>query len=259
MSGPAPTGLLASRAAGRALQLTSLLLFLLAWESYGRRPDSFAVAPFTEVAVSLFEGLVGGTFLTPLAGTLTTFAVGYLISGVGGVLLGLWISASRWARNTIEPLVAAAYATPTSILIPILGIYVGFGFTGRVTLVVLWSMFEVVMNTVEGVRSVPQNLIEVGRSMNAGRRRMYTRVVLPAAAPQIVVGLRLSVGKAIRGAVTAEILLAVTNLGSVLVGAGSRFANDLLLATILLIMLLGLVLMQLARSAERRLFRWLEY
>lgn len=240
------------------LRLLSLSVFLILWQWYGSQATTFAIAPVTDVARSLWEGIVTGSLLGPMLNTLRAFAVGYLIAAILGVSIGLFIGVSRAAANTLEPLVHAAYSMPSSLLIPILGIYTGFGFRGRVTLVVLWSVFEVLIPTTTGVREVPAALRETARAFGVRGWRYYQSIVLPSAAPYIAVGLRLAVGKAIRGAVTAEVLLAVTNLGSVLINAGSTFRVARLLATIVLIMLLGLVLMRGAEVLERKSLRWLD-
>lgn len=244
------------RAIAWPLRIASLAVFLAAWEVYGRQPDTLAIAPMSEVVSSLVGGLVAGTLAKAAGSTVLTFLVGYLITVVLGVSVGMFIAVSRWATNTLEPLVHAAYSTPASLLIPILGIYTGLGFGGRVTLVVVWSVFELLINTTSAVRGVSTSLTDVGRAFRASRFSYYRKIVLPDAMPQIAVGLRLAVGKAIRGAVTAEILLAVTNLGKVLVDAGSTFDVPRLLAGILLVMLIGLALMRSAEAIERRAFQW---
>lgn len=244
------------RAIAWTLRIVSLAILLTTWELYGSRPDTLAVAPVSDVLSSLVRGLLSGELVMATAGTVQTFFVGYLIAAVLGVSIGALIAVSRWAMNTLEPLVHAAYATPASLLIPILGIYTGFGFRGRVILVVIWSVFEVLINTTGAVRSVSSSLIEVGQAFGAGRRQFYQKIILPAAMPQIAVGLRLAVGKAIRGAVTAEVLLAVSNLGQVLINAGATFNIARMLAGIVLVMLMGLTLMRSAEAIERRAMRW---
>lgn len=234
------------------LRLLSFLAVLAVWEWYGRRPDSFTIAPVTEVAQALWDGFADGTFGVALLGTMTTFLAGYLIAAVLGIALGLWIGTSRFASNVLEPLVHAAYATPVSLLIPILGIYVGLGFQGRVTLVVLWCIFEILVNTSTGVREVNPSLIEMGRSFNASRWTLYRKVVLPAATPYIVLGLKLGVAKALRGAITAELLLAAANFGRVMLAAGSMFNIPRLLAGIVITITLGVALMRLATWIEKR-------
>lgn len=229
-----------------------LALVLGMWQWYGMRPESFAIAPVTEVAAAMWEGLVGGEFLRAAGGTLLTMLVGYSIAAFLGVGFGLFIGVSRYARNTLEPLVHAGYATPVSLLIPIIGIYTGLDFRGRVILTVLWCVFEILVNTTTGIREVSPALIEVGRAFNTPRRHLYFKIVLPAAMPYIMLGLRIGVGRAVRGAVTAELLLAAANLGAVLLIAGSTFDVPKLLAGIVFTMIMGLVLMKVAEVIERR-------
>jgi ABC-type nitrate/sulfonate/bicarbonate transport system permease component len=235
-----------------SLRIGSVVAFLALWEWYGQRPDSFTIAPVTAVAEAMVEGFASGEFVSALAGTMLTMAVGYVIAAVIGVGVGLWIGVSRYAQNTIEPLVHAGYATPISLLIPILGIYTGLELRGRITLVVLWCVFEILVNTSTGIKEVPAALIDVGKSFNASRWDLYRKVILPAAMPFILLGLKIGVGRAIRGAVTAELLLSAANLGRIVLGAGSTFNIPKLLAGIVLTMLLGLVLMRLASFVESR-------
>ncbi|WP_162941410.1 ABC transporter permease [Desertimonas flava] len=240
----------------RAVTVLSVAAVLLLWQWYGSKPDVFAVAPFTDVARDLWEAISEDGVLNALGLTLLGAGVGYVIAAVLGVAIGFVIAVTSWGRNTLEPLVDAAYATPMSLLIPIIGIYTGLGFRGRVFFIVFWCIFEIIMNTIEGVRGVPDSRYELARSFCANRRTLYGRVVLPSAMPLIVSGLRLGVGRALRGAVTAELLLAAANIGRLTLYASSTFDVPRLLALILLVMLVGLVLMKLAALVERRILRY---
>jgi NitT/TauT family transport system permease protein len=242
----------------RGIRVASVFAALALWQWYGNQPNTFAVAPPTEVAEALRDGFTDGNFGPALRGTLTTFLVGYLISAVLGVLLGFFIATTSWGKNTVEPLVDALYATPMSLLIPVIGIYTGLGLRGRITFVVFWSIFEIIVNTVAGVRSTPPERIELARSFAAKRGFVYRRVVFPSALPLIATGLRLGVGRALRGAVTAELLLAAANLGRLSLFAQSTFDIPTLLAVIVLVMLVGLVLMKAATVLERRAMRYRE-
>jgi ABC-type nitrate/sulfonate/bicarbonate transport system permease component len=264
MSASAPTlsggsGKGRTRVIAWVLRIASLAAFLAAWEWYGQQGSSFAIAPATDVLSALWSGIVNGTLVRAAVGTIQTMVVGYLIAVVIGVGGGVLIAVSRWAANTLEPLALAAYATPMALLIPVIGIYIGLGFQGRVFLVVVWCVFEILINTITGVREVPPNLIETARSFGIGRWAMYRKVVLPAAFPFIIVGLRLGVGRAIRGAVTAEVLLSVTNLGKIMVSAGSTFDMPQMLAGIFFVMLLGYALMWVAEFVEGWVLAWRNY
>ena len=94
------------------VRLLSFVAVVLVWEWYGQKPESFTIAPFTEVVRAVIDGFADGTLTQAVAGTLVTMSIGYVIAAVIGVSVGLWIGVSRFARNVLEPLVHAAYATP---------------------------------------------------------------------------------------------------------------------------------------------------
>lgn len=244
------------RALKWGLRIASFVVFLAFWQWYGSKPEMFAVAPPTQVFAALVEALLSGELLSAAAGTLYTMTAGYLVAVVVGVVVGFAIAVSVWARNTIEPLVNAAYASPMALLIPILGVYIGLEFRGRVFLVIVWAVFVIIINTAAGVREVSPSLIEMSQSFCLNRWSTYRKVILPSALPYVLVGLRLGAGRALRGAVTAEILLSATNLGEFLIVAGSTFKMAKLLAGIVLVVLIGLVIIQGAEYMERRILAW---
>lgn len=237
---------------GWIARITLVIALIATWQWYGESRGSFAIPAFTVVAEAFWEGIVSGDFLKAALGTLMTMVFGYSIAVSIAVPMGVWIGSSRFARNVFEPLVHAAYATPVSLFIPIIGIYTGLELGGRVALTALWCVFEIMVSTISGVRSTPVALIEMGHAYGASRSKVYSSIVIPAALPLVVVGLRIGVGRAIRGAVTAELLLSAANLGQVVLFAGSVLNIPRLLAAIIFVMLLGLVLMALAGVIERR-------
>lgn len=238
------------------LRIISLIGFLALWEWYGSKPETFAIAPPSEVFSTLLQLIVSGEILKPALGTFYTMVVGYVLAALVGIVIGVAIAVSTWARNTLEPLVNAAYSAPMSLLIPILGVYIGLGFRGRVFLVIVWAVFVIIINTAAGVREVPPSLIEMAQSFGFNRWRIYQKIIIPSAFPYILVGLRLGTARAIRGAVTAELLLSASNLGLFLIRAGSTFRMPELLAGIIFIVLIGLGLIQGSEYLEQRLRRW---
>lgn len=237
---------------GWVARITLIIALIGAWQYYGTVGSNFAIPAFGEVLEAFTDGITSGDFLTAALGTLLTMIFGYAIAVSVAVPMGVWIGSSRFARNVFEPLVHAAYATPVSLFIPIIGIYTGLEMGGRVALTALWCVFEIMVSTISGVRSTPVELIEMGRAYGAGRSKVYSSIVIPAALPLVFVGLRIGVGRAMRGAVTAELLLSAANLGQVVLFAGSVLNIPRLLAAIIFVMLLGLVLMRLAGVIERR-------
>jgi ABC-type nitrate/sulfonate/bicarbonate transport system permease component len=247
---------LSRRAVFWLLRAASVVVFLGAWQWYGDQPYQFAVAPPTKVLPDLWEGIAGGEFVTAMLGTLQFMVVGLAIASVVGIGVGLLIAASEWADNTLTPLVNAAYASPMTLLIPIIGVYTGIDFWGKVWLVAAFAVFVILINTEAGVRAVAGDLLETAEAFSLTRRQIVWHVVAPATTPYIMAGMRLGIGRAFRGAIVADLLLAVANMGGVLVAAGSTFNVSTLLAGILFTTIVGYALMSLAELVERRLTRW---
>lgn len=244
------------RATAIALRLASLAALLGIWQWYGSDPLHFATPPPTKVFPALWEMLVNGDLLAATAGTLTTLAVGLAISIALGIVFGFAIALFPWARNTLDPLVDAAYAMPVTMLIPIVGVYTGLDFRGRVFIVITYVALVIVISTATGVRDVPRDLIEAGRAFGHKGWSLWKTVILPSAGSHIASGISTCVARGIRGAVTAELLLIAADLGGIILGAGAQLATDQLLAAILWTLLLGYVLYTAALKAETRLLRW---
>lgn len=239
-----------------SLRIASLAIFLMAWQWYGSQPDQYAVAPPTEVIPELIDGIVSGELLVALWGSLGFMFMGLGVATVVGISLGILIGSSEVADNTLTPLVNAGNMSPITLLIPIIGVYTGIDFWGKVFLVSAFAVFVILINTEAGVRAVAGATHETAEAFCVSRRQLVQHVILPATTPYIATGLRLGIGRAFRGAIVADLLLAVANLGEVLVTAGSTFNAPLLLAAILFTTIVGMVLMFLAELLERRVTRW---
>lgn len=242
-----------------SLRTLSFIIFLAAWQWYGAKPDTFAVAPPSEVFPALWDSVVSGEILNAAKGTVTTMLIGYTISSFLGIALGLFIAATSWGRNTVEPVVNALYAAPIALLIPVIGIYIGLGFRGRLFIVVTWSIFVIIVNTATGFRNTPRELLEMAHAFRASRWKTFSQIIVPSALPYLLVGLRLGAGRAIRGAVTGEILLSVSNIGKFLQGAGSTYNMPKLLGGIIFVVILGLIVMETAEYLEKRILEWRRY
>jgi ABC-type nitrate/sulfonate/bicarbonate transport system permease component len=235
----------------------SIGLLIVLWQWRGSQPGAFALPPFTKVIAALWQALISGDLLTATSGTLVTMLVGYFVAAAIGIPLGIGIALSAWIRNTIEPIVVASYTSPVSIFIPIIGLYFGLGFQGRVVLVLLWSVFVIVVNTTAGIRETPPIMVEMATAFRATRFGTLRTIMLPWALPYILTGLRLGFGRALRGAITAEVLLSAANLGAFLSNAGELFNMPRLLAGIVFITLLGVVLLRMVEHLETAfLHRW---
>jgi NitT/TauT family transport system permease protein len=238
------------------LRTASILVLLAVWQWYGSNTVHFATPPPTKVFPALWDGLAHGDLLKSTAGTLLTLSVGMVISIVLGLILGFAIALFPWARNTLDPLVDAAYAMPVTMLIPVIGVYTGLDFRGRVFIVITYVALVIVISTSTGVRDVPRDLLETGRAFGMRGRDLWRAVIFPSALSHIASGIATGVARGIRGAITAELLLIAADLGAYILSAQATLETDKLLAGILWTLLLGYVLYAAALWLERRLLRW---
>ena len=149
--------------------------------------------------------------------------LGFFIAGVLGSALGLLIGLFSTFRQVVGPWVNAAYATPMTMFIPIIGMYFGLGMGSQVFLVVTFCIFSVLMNTAEGVQAVPTQYFELAKTMGISKPAAVFRIVIPFALPYVFVGLRISVASAFAGAITAELLFATEDLGLMIMTASVNF------------------------------------
>lgn len=241
---------------GAAVRVASIVLVLGAWQIYGDNPVHFATPPPTKVFPALWTAITDGKVLHATLGTLATVAVGLVISIVIGLIVGFAVALFPWARNTLDPLIDAAYAMPVTMLIPVVGVYTGLGFRGRVFIVITYVALVIVISTSTGVRDAPRDLLETGRSFGLRGMRLWRQVVFPSALSHIASGISTGVARAVRGAVTAELLLIAADLGAVILNASATLDTSLLLGGIVWTLLLGYVLYTAALALERRLLRW---
>jgi len=190
-----------------------------------------------------------------LATTLETL-VGFLMSTVAGVLIGLSLAASRTVERMFSPLLVAVNAVPKIALGPLLVVSLGWGQKPILTMVFLLCFFPIVLATATGLTSTPSDLAELARSLSASRWQTFRKVRLPAALPQIFVGLKVAMPLAAIGAVIGEFQAGEGGLGYEIVQSGGVGDAATAWAAIILIALMSIVLYFALVLAERLLLPW---
>lgn len=238
------------------LTLAAVAAFIGAWQWYGSDPRHLATPPPSRVFPALWTALRGQGLLGDTVGTLIELVVGIAISLVVGVIFGFAIGLFPWAKETLDPLVDALYAMPVIMLIPIVGVYTGLGFRGRIFIVFMYVALVIVVNTSTGVREIDGEILSTARAFGYRRMRLVTKIMFPAAMAHIAAGTAVGVSRAVHGAVTAEMLLITANVGGFIIARQSEFDNEALLAGIVWTVILGYALYGLALWVERRATRW---
>jgi NitT/TauT family transport system permease protein len=238
-----------------AVRAAAFAAFFLAWELVGRSGRYFAIVPATTTFQRLWEDL--GLLIEAMLGTLAEAAAGFALAVVVGLVVGTVVGVSRIGRSTLDPLITVGVVAPMTMLVPVIGIYVGLAFRGKVFLVFVFAVFAIAINTAAGVRQTPAALRETAAAFGVRGWGIYRKVVSPSALPYILTGLRLGAGRAVQGAIIADLLLEVSNMGAYLIRAGSTFDMPALLAGTFFTVVVASTVMLGARALERRLLRWL--
>ena len=241
-----------------AVRAASVVVVIALWEIFGRQINPLFLSYPSAIGRAFLQIVVTGEFQRSALGSLHVFAVGLSAALVLGIAIGLLMGRYRLAEYLLDPYVYAFDATPRVALIPLLLLWFGLGNSSKIAVVFLSGLFPVLMNTFSGVRTVSAQLVEVGRAYGAGEGKLFTKVILPAALPFIMAGIRLAVGRALIGIITAEMFTAVTGMGALLVRYSSALATDKFFVRVILLALLGVILSNIIEKLQKRLAPWKE-
>lgn len=184
------------------------------------------------------------------------FALGFAFGGSIAVLLALSAALSRVGDAAIDPLVQMVRMLPLFGLVPVFIVWFGIGQLPKVILVALAAAVPLYLNLYSAVRSVDGRLYELGRVLHLTRRERLLTIVLPAATPQTLVGLRQSLGTAWLALVVAEQVNANAGLGFMINQAAAFLRNDVIFVALLVYTVLGLLTDAIVRAFERRALAW---
>jgi sulfonate transport system permease protein len=238
------------------IRTVSLAIVLLAWQIGGQRIDSVLFTTPSAVAVAAVQMIASGELWTYLWPSLVVLIVGLAISAVAGITVGLLL-ARFWVMDVaLDIYITFLYSTPTVALVPLIVLWVGFEFTAKIVILFLFAFFPLVINTYQGVKHVDPRLLEVGRAFRCSERQLWTNIVLPAALPFIVTGLRLAVGRGLIGMVLADLYTAISGIGYLIVRSASTYRVDKMFVPIVVLGLLGITLTALLRAAEHWVAPW---
>ncbi len=240
-----------------AVSTFSLLAGIAAWELIGRVWNVTFLPPFSAVIVALFEMTARGEIFGNLITTVVNLGIGFCISAGAGVAVGTLMGMFPLVNAALDRYVYALLTAPPLVFAPIFFSIFGMGSGSIIGVIVIYSVFIITLNTADGVRMVPRNLIEMARSYNATRFQTLWKVVLPAATPMIMAGLRLGVSRAVKGTIMGEMFIAVVGLGRVVTRAGGRFDAPEVLAVVLVIIIVAWAASMVVRIVELRVTRWL--
>ena len=210
----------------------------------------------TTVAVVFSNIITSGIFFTPVTQTLVDLFSGYVAGCVLGIVFGIFMGSFRSIYNFFEPLTEMLRPIPKPALLPALMLFLGLGGTMKITLVALAAFFPVLVSTVQGTRGVDATVIDMARTFGHRPAEILWRIVLPAASPYFIVGMRISLGISLVVIIAAEMLAANGGVGSALISMQQQFQVRQTYGWLVVLALIGFGLNALFTWAERRLTFW---
>lgn len=239
-------------------QLGPVLIFCAIWELVTRAGivNDELLPRFTEVVAKLVDLVVAGNIFNDLGATLYRALAGLAIGGSFGVLVGAVMARSPAIRRTIYPLVTLTYTLPKTALIPITLLWLGVGDSSTILVVCFATFVPLVISAFHGVEAVPVQYIWSAEAMGTGRVRMIRSVMLPAALPYILNGVRTALAFSIVVVISSEMIAAFVGIGKSIFAFGQSGAYDSMFASIAIVVIAAFLMDRALAVASRRLLAW---
>ncbi len=238
------------------IRAASLAIVLSLWQVAGARIDPVLFTTPSKVFVAAVEMIGSGELWAYLWPSLVVLGMGLALAVVFGIAIGL-VLARFWVLDVaLGVYITFLYSIPSVALVPLIVLWAGFETTAKVTVLFLFAFFPMAINTYQGVKAVDPKLLEVGRAFRCSERQLWANIVLPAALPFIVTGLRLAVGRGLIGMVLADLYTAISGIGYLIVRTASTYQVDKMFVPIVTLGLLGVTLTALLRLVEVHVAPW---
>jgi ABC-type nitrate/sulfonate/bicarbonate transport system permease component len=243
----------------KILGTISVALFLVLWELVGNTfqliNPMFMSAPSLvwKAAVQLFGS---GEIWNDLRVSGIELLGGYLLAVFFAIPFGIMTGWYKRMSAIFDPFINAMNATPRVALLPLVIIWLGIGILSKVGIIFLGAVFPMLINTRDGVKTTPQNLLNAARSFGASEWLVFKTVVLPSTVPFILTGLRLGVGRGIVGVMVGELYAATAGIGFMITVAGATFQTDKVFVGVFIFALSGMFLVELLTRVEKRFDKW---
>ncbi len=226
------------------------------WQAYATAAQLLLVPKFTDTMIGVVTLAINPDTWVAFMISNQALVVGFGISVVFGVLLGLGAARFRSIEGFVDPYLSILMVTPMAALIPILMMALGLDLSSRVVLVIVFAIPVIIVNSRTGVRQVDPNLIEMATSFGATEREIWVKILLPGALPAIMTGIRLGLGRGVTGMVIIELLMVAVGIGNLILRYQGNFSADLLYAVVILVIFEALILVSILRFIERKVAPW---
>lgn len=257
LHGRLPNSLARAITSPRGARVTAPLLVLLLWQVSAPLVGSRILPMPMDVAEEIVNLAIEGTIWSAFATSLTRLAIGLALGFVAGGIIGLGLGVSPRAEAIAHDFIIVGLTFPYLIWGILVSMWFGFGDIGPILVVFIASLPYVVVNTAEGVRDVPSDLLDMARSYDVSRRRVIRHVVIPSLSPFFFAALRYGLANGWKGLVLAEVFAATSGAGWEIAGMRDIGNGAGVLAYALYFAIISIVIEQLVfERLSARVFRW---
>ncbi|MEE9551199.1 MAG: ABC transporter permease [Candidatus Binatia bacterium] len=241
--------------------IASVILGLLAWEiiDYTLVRNPLVLVGPSQIATAFLFLLNKGELLHHIYVTFIEFILGYLVGVVVGIGFGVLMGISRTAQQILNPWVIISYNAPVILLAPLFIIALGIGIISKVGIVFIGAVFPVLFNTYAGITTADGRLVEAVRAFGGTKLQVFSKVTVPSALPLLMTGLRLSVGRAIVGAIISEFFGSKAGIGFLISVASEEFETAQAFVGVIVLALGGYLAFEILKYTERRIAPWYEF
>jgi NitT/TauT family transport system permease protein len=236
----------------------SVVVGLAIWQFVGIfvvKNSLFLATPIASIA-AIGELWQKGEMQKAMIVSFEEFAIGFAIAIVAGILVGLLTASFEPVKLVLTPWISGFYASPIIALAPLLILWFGVGIWSKVAVVISLVIFPMIINTEAGIIHTDAQLIEAAKSFGATRLQIFAKVALPSAAPYILAGLRLGVGRGLIGVVVGELAGARAGLGFLINNASQVFNMPQLFAGVIVLAAAGIAMTAFFQKLEGVLVPW---
>jgi NitT/TauT family transport system permease protein len=188
--------------------------------------------------------------------SLTVYGLGFALAAAFAIPIGVAMGSIRPLGKTLDVYVNALAATPRVAFVPLIIVLLGLGVEAKVAIVFLGAAMPILLNTYAGVLAANDELVEMAKSVGAGRWRIFSRITIPSAVPFIVVGLRIGATIGLINTVVAELYTAVRGLGGLLAIYGNTFRMAEYFVIVMVLATVGVIVTEILRHLQQRFERW---
>lgn len=238
------------------LVLPALLIAVWEWAARAGLIPPWQLPAPSDVFWTVVDLHESGDLYVHVGASLRRVGLGFLIGGSLGVLFGLAVGLSKTIERLLNTMLQAIKSVPTLGWVPLLILWFGIGETSKLTLIAIGAFFPVYVNLSAGVQGVERTLIEVGKVHSLSKLAVLFRIMLPAATPSFITGLRVGLTQAWLFMVIAELMAASEGLGFLLTMGREVARPDLLLCSLVVLAILGKITDSLIGLFERKMLAW---